>query len=272
MRWRNLVTTAVAGLALMAAGCNGSNLTGSDSSTTTTNASAAGIWTGTDSATGLAIQAFISTSGKADFIRADGVQYVGVVNVSGSTLVVSLDGYAGFGFDFSGTTVTYGIGSFNGTVSTSTSISGTLSFTPTGGTAQTSTWSLTFQSSLYNTASSLSAVAGTYVSGTAFTDGVDPMSSASVTISSGGVLYGQGSSSGCVLNGTVTVEDSSYDIYQVAYTLSNCTGSYAVLNGVAFSGQAVRNTGVTPTQFVIGVTGVASDGDDYGLVTALTAS
>ena len=273
MRWQTYVALGVVSLALASAGCSGSSLGASDTSSTPTNASAAGIWSGTDSASGLPLQAFINSAGQADFIRADGVQYVGTVQVSGSTLVVSVGGYANFGTAFSGGSTSYGIGTFDGTVSTSTSISGTLSFTPTGGSVETSTWTLDFQSSLYNTASSLDAIAGSYTSGTAFVGGVDPMSSASVTISSGGVIFGQGSSSGCVLSGSLTVGNSSYDIYEVSYTLSSCTGTYVNLNGVQFTGLAVLNTNTTPTQVVIGVTGqAASDGTYYGLVTALTAS
>jgi len=257
-------------LTLMAAGCGGSGL--SSSSTTPTNASAVGIWSGSDSASGLALQAFINSAGQADFIRADGVQYIGTVQVSGDTLTLSVDGYTNVGSTFSSGSSTYGIGTVNGTVTTATSISATLTFTPTGGSQESSTWSLTF-SSLSNTASSLSAIAGTYTSGTAFVGGTDPLSGASVTISSAGVISGQDSTSDCVVNGTVTVGDSSYDIYEVAYALSGCTGTYVDLNGLQFTGLAVLNNATPPNQFVIGVTAQAGSGAAYyGLVTALTAT
>ncbi len=264
--------TALMALVLCASGCRGIDLGDfGASSTSPTNASATGFWSGTDSATGLTLRAFINSAGQADFIRGDGVQYIGTVQVSGDTLAVSVNGYTNFGATFSGGS-TYGIGSVNGTVSSGASIRATLSFTPTGGTQETSTWTLAFQS-LSNTAASLSAVAGIYTSGMAFVGRVDPMSSASVTISSGGVIYGQGSASACVLNGSVTVGDSSYDIYEVTYTLLSCTGTYAALNGVQLTGLAVFNTNTAPNQFVIGVTGqAASDGTYYGLVTVLTAS
>jgi hypothetical protein len=272
MRWQNPVALGTVTLGLAVAGCGGLDLgAASTSSTSPTNASATGFWLGTDSATGLTLQAFINSAGQADFIRGDGVQYVGTVEVSGDTIAVSVDGYTNFGATFSGGS-TDGIGTVNGTVDSGASIRAALSFTPTGGTQETSTWTLAFQS-LSNTASSLSAVAGTYTSGTAFVGGVDPMSRASVTISSSDVIYGQGSGSGCVLNGSVTVGDSSYDIYEVTYTLSSCTGTYAALNGVQFTGLAVLNTKTTPDQFLIGVTGqAAGDSRHYGLVTALTAS
>jgi hypothetical protein len=262
---------AVSALTLGAAGCGSGGL--DSTSTTPANDSAVGIWSGTDSASGLTLEAFIDEAGQADFIRGDGVQYVGTVQVSGDTLVVSVDGYTDFGASFSSGGATYGIGTVNGTVSTGGAISATLSFTPTGGSEESSTWSLTFDSTRSNTASSLGAVAGTYTSGAAFIGGTDPLSSAAVTISSSGVISAQSSASGCVLNGSVTVSDSSFDIYLIAYMLSSCTGTYAVLNGVQLTGLAVLDTTVAPNQLVIGVTGqAANDGAYYGLVTALTAS
>jgi trimeric autotransporter adhesin len=262
---------AIMALALAMAGCGGSDLS-SSSSTATTNASATGIWTGTDSATGLTLQAFINSAGLADFIRADGAQYIGTVQVSGNTLSLSVDGYTNVGTTFSSGSSSYGIGTVDGTVTTGTSISATLTFTPNGGTQATSTWSLTYEA-LSTTASSLSTIAGTYTSGTAFVGGEDPLSGATVTISSVGVISGQDSTSGCVVNGTVTVGDATTDIYEVAYTLSGCTGTYVALNGLQFTGLAVFNTNATPNQFVIGVTAqAASGGPYYGLVTALTAT
>jgi hypothetical protein len=274
MRWQTIVASGVVALALAAAGCGGTS-DSSTSSSTPTNASAAGLWSGTDSASGLGLEAFIDSSGSADFIRADGVQYTGSVQVSGSTLVVSLEGYTDFGDEFSGGS-TYGIGTFNGTVSTTTSIGGTLTFTPTNGTQFTSTWSLTYDSnSLYTSGSSLSAIAGTYTGAAASTDSSDPINGSTVTISSSGALSGSGSSSGCVLSGALTIDNSSYDIYSVAYSYSGCTGDYESLNAVQFTGMAVYNTDVTPAQVVIGATAsvtTSSTTTYYGLVSSLTAS
>jgi hypothetical protein len=261
---------AVVVLALIAAGCGGGGL--DSSSSTATNQSALGIWTGTDSQSGLALQAFVNSAGQADFIRADGVQYIGTVQVSGDTLTLTVDGYTNVGNPFTGG-VTYGIGTVNGTVTTGTSISATLTFTPTGATQVSSTWTLTY-STLSTVASSLGTVAGTYTSGTAFVGGDDPLSGASVTISSTGAISGQDSSSGCSLNGTVTDGDSTTNVYEVAYTLSGCTdATYTDLNGLQFTGLAVLNNATPPNQFVIGVTAQAASGGPYfGLVTALTAT
>ena len=98
--------SAVMALALCVSGCGGSS--SSSSSSTTTNASAAGIWTGTDSASGLALSGIVNAAGLADFIRSDGVQYVGAVQVSGTALAVTLDDYTQFGGEFSNGS-TYGV-------------------------------------------------------------------------------------------------------------------------------------------------------------------
>ena len=93
-----------------------------------------------------------------------------------------------------------------------------------------------------------------------------------MTISSSGVLYAQGSQDACVASGTVSVIDASYDLYQVTYSLGNCSGSYAALNGVQFRGLAELNTQGAPSELVIAVTGQSSSGTPYGIVSDLSGS
>jgi hypothetical protein len=258
------------------AGCNCDGdtvctfLTSSTSTTTTTTASAAGIWTGTDSATGLELTGFINADGQADFIRSDGVQFVGTAQVSSTTLDIALAGYTQYGYQFSDGS-TSGTGTFSGSFSGGSSISGSLQFATADNTTINSTWSLTFES-LYNTASSLATISGTYTDRlAAVSNGLDPMSGSSVTISSAGVLYAQGSTDDCVVNGTVTVVNASYDLYQVSYTYANCSGSSAVLNGIEFTGMAELNANASPAEVIIAVTGAGTSAD-YGIVSELTAS
>jgi hypothetical protein len=280
---RRCVTRSAIGFGLLAAlavalavvgGCNAGDLGigTSSSSSSSSNASAAGIWTGLDSATGLAMTGLVNANGQADFVLSNGVQYVGTAQVAGSALAITLDGYAQFGAPFADGS-TYGVGTFNGTVTSASSITGTLSFTTSGSTSTSSSWSLTF-SSLYDTAGPLSAVAGTYTDDAgAVSAGLDPLTGATVTVSSTGALSSQGaSSSGCVLNGTISNENASYDVYQVSYTYEDCTGTYAVLNGVPFSGLANMNPNASPAQVLVAVTGQNSSGTDYGIVLALNAS
>ena len=84
------------------------------STNTSSSASAAGIWSGTDSASGLGLTGFIDADGQADFYRSDGVQYVGTTQVSGTTLDIALDGYTQYGYQFSDGS-TFGTGTLSGT-------------------------------------------------------------------------------------------------------------------------------------------------------------
>lgn len=274
---RTLLVAVLPLLTLCIAGCNCdgnvlcTKFNSASTSTSTTTGSAAGIWTGTDSATNLELTGYIGANGQADFIRSDGVQFVGTAQVSGTTLNIALNGYTQYGYSFSDGAV-FGTGSFSGTFASGSTLSGSVDFTTADDTSIDSSWSLTFDA-LYNTASSLDTVSGTYTDNlAAVTDGLDPLSQASLTISSSGVLFAQASVNDCVANGTVTVVSASADLYQVSYTLANCTGSSAVLNGVSFSGLAELNAGASPAALILAVTGASSSGVDYGIVSELSRS
>src|SRR5215467_218658 len=92
--WIILVSLAGGLVALATAGCTGTY--GGVSNPMPTNASATGIWGGTDSVTGLAVTGYIDPAGEAVFIRADGVQFAGATQVSGDTLVAAVVGCANF--------------------------------------------------------------------------------------------------------------------------------------------------------------------------------
>lgn len=250
--------------------CELATSSSSTTSTSTTTQSAAGIWSGSDSSTGLRVTGLIDVNGQADFIRSDGIQFVGTTSVSGSTLQIATTGYTQFGYQFPDGS-TSGTGTFSGTVESGSAISGSLQFATVGSTTIDSDWSLTFNS-VYNTASSLTTVSGTYTGGAAaVSNGLDPLNGSSVTVSSSGALYAQGSSSGCVANGSITVTDPSYNLYQVSYSFANCTGSYAVLNGVQFSGMA-ELTAISPNKLLLAVTGQSTTAASYGIVSQLVAS
>jgi hypothetical protein len=261
----------LAALACLAA-CNDELGTGTGSSSSTpTSGSPAGIWTGTDSATGMQMIGLIDSSGNADFFFANGEQFVGTAQVAGTALAISLDGYSQFNAEFSDGS-TYGVGTFNGTLTSGSSITGTLSFTTSNNTASTSSWSLTF-SSMYDTAESLSSISGSYTASTsAVSAGTDPLGGASVTLSSTGTLFAQGPTSGCVANGTIASGNTSYNMFEVTYTLENCTGTYVGLNGIKFSGLAYLNTSASPAQIVVTVTGQSASATYFGLVSDLTSS
>jgi hypothetical protein len=251
-------TGAVLG-ALVLTACNGAG-SDSSSSSTATNQSAVGVWGGTDSITGLNVSAIVNSAGQAAFLRSDGVQFVGTVQITGSTLAVAVDGYANFGATFSDGTTT-GVGTLSGTVSTGSSMTANLSFTTSGNTTMTGDWTLSLQS-LTNIGSSLGAVTATYTDGS---------TGATVSIDGLGDVNSQDPTTSCVLTGTISTNDTAYDIYQINFTYKSCTGSYAVLNGIQLSGLAVLNTGVSPTQLVYAVAGQGSSGQ-YGITSYLNAT
>jgi hypothetical protein len=253
--WSGLPGTS---LLILLTACTGFG--GDTGTTTTTNQSAAGIWSGTDSVTGLAVTAIVNSSGEAAFLRSDGTQFAGTAQVTGSSLAVAVDGYSNFTTTFPDGTTT-SVGTISGTVTTSTTMTVTLSATSSGGTAITGNWTLSY-SSLSTLASSLAAVSANYADGT---------TGATVSIDGLGDVNSQDSTTGCVMNGTVSTGDTAFDIYEINFTYKNCTGNYAVLNDVEMTGLAVLDTAVSPQQLVIAVTGQSSDGS-YGITSYLNAT
>ncbi len=255
-------TLGIAGLcgALLAGGCN-STLNDATGSGSSTPASATGVWTGTDSVSGLTVIALINAAGQGTFIRGDGLQFTGPVQVSGSTLVAAVAGYTDFSATFSDGS-TYGIGTLNGSVATADSITASLSFTSNGGTAISGTWSLTFQG-LSNNTSSDTTISGNYT---------DVVTGAVLSITTQGVMNSQNPANSCVLNGSVTTHDTSHDLYEVSYSFGNCTSTYLALNDVQFTGLATLNTNVSPAQITMAVIGTSSGGNQYGIVSTLNGS
>jgi hypothetical protein len=248
------------GAGLILASCNNSTL-GDGTSGTTTNASATGFWSGSDSVSGDTVIALIDAAGQATFIRSDGVQFTGSVQVAGSNLVTAVAGYTDFGAAFSDGS-TYGIGTLNGTVVTGTSITATLSFTTNGNTPLSGSWSLTYQP-VSNNASSTGAIAGNYT---------DNSTSAVLSINSNGVMSEQNPTTSCVLNGSVSTNDTARDLYEVAFTYASCAAPYAVLDGVQFTGLATLNTSVSPAQLTIAIVGTSAASVPYGIVSQLTGN
>jgi hypothetical protein len=182
--------------------------------------------------------------------------------VTGSSVTANFEGFVPYGSAFTDTShSTHGTGSITGTLQARTSIQATTQFTTDGGQAESGTLDLTYDS-LYTTASSLQTISGNYT----------PQGSTYVVnINSDGTVFSQDPTTGCTLNGTVSIIDASYDAYRVAFTYASCTGAAAPLNGVQFTGLATLNTAVSPTQIVAGVNGQAA-GVKYALVFTLSHS
>jgi len=88
-------------------------------------------------------------------------------------------------------------------------------------------------------------------------------------------MTSQDSTTGCVLNGSVSTTASSVDVYQIAYNYESCSGASAGLNGVPFTGLAVLNANVSPVQVIVAVSGQATQQSvtvDYGIVSYLNGT
>ena len=64
-----------------------------------------------------------------------------------------------------------------------------------------------------------------------YTDGSDTL-----TISSDGAIFEQDATTGCVVNGQVSIPNMSYNAYSFSVTYANCTGANSVLNGTTATG------------------------------------
>jgi hypothetical protein len=73
-----------------------------------------------------------------------------------------------------------------------------------------------------------------------------------MNISSGGVIFAQDPASGCVVNGQMSLINSSYNAYAASATYSSCVGADAVLNGVTATGLAAVDVNVSPNVLYVG--------------------
>src|SRR5579859_2977249 len=73
---------------------------GGGSSPPVQNAPPGGIWTGIDPVSGLQVEGVVDEAGEGEFIRSDGVQYVGTVVTAGNSVSASFQGFVPFGSMF----------------------------------------------------------------------------------------------------------------------------------------------------------------------------
>jgi len=200
-----------------------------------------GYWTG--SYNGEPGVALIDEAGDFTFIANDGEQFPGAVIASGSTYTGSVQGFTPGGFPNYGTENPCGIsGTFSGTLLPRSSLSGTATF-PTPCPSVVEAITLTF-SSLYYVPSSLATIAGTYT---------EPATGTAFTISADGTVYAQDATTGCVINGAVSIINASYNVYAIQVSYASCTGALTPLNGVTLAGLAAVNNSLSPVQVIAGV-------------------
>ncbi len=237
--------------------CGGGGGGSASSAPPVVNASPGGIWVGTDSLTGMQITGIVDEAGEAHFIRADGTQYVGTVVTNGNSFTASFQGMTQFGSTFPDGSI-HGTGVMTGAVQERQSISATDTFTTDAGTTTNGSLTLNFNS-MYDLPSSLATISGNYT---------DTASGAVMSISASGAITSQDPTTGCVLNGQVTIIDPTYNAYAISVSISSCTGTAAAVNGATFTGLGAINNSVAPEQLVTGVSGPYG-GNTYAFVNIL---
>ncbi len=228
------------------AGCNhrgGAQATGSTGDDVQTQ-SIAGIWNGSDSS-GQSIIALADEAGEFNIVREDGTQYVGTATISGDAVSAKARRLTR-------------PGGSEGSEDEAASMTGklqerqsmTLRIVSAGAAGPFAPDTMTLQfNPLYDNPSSLGMFAGDYM---------DSVSGNSITVTEGGNIFWRDSSNGCLANGTVSLIDSHYDLYEVQFSYSACAGADAELNGIEFIGLGTLNTSLQPTQATIGVSGEAA--------------
>ena len=261
MRMNGYHLSAIALLGLVSA-CGGSaSSSSSSSSTTTTTQVAAGVWESNyTSASGDTIQGLLLVSSTNEFVAAAVDETSNCETIcfgSGVISGASLTATDAFGIatyntlpwvntscTFSDST-TSGTGTLAGTVTTGSSINVTTAGTTTGGTALTSTTETYTFSNMNSTTPSLSTIAGTYTD----TDG------STITVSATGVLSEVNTTTGCRVTGSLSVPDTSHNIYAISVTYSACLSTYASIDGLTMSGLATYNATGSPANLIVGMRG-----------------
>ena len=189
----------------------------------TTNADPTGVWEGTVTENGVGTFDLtgIVVGNQLRFISdTAGVIYVGTISVSGTSFTATTTSYAIGGTVFATSNLT-------GTVGTKSTISGTFS----SSTGSTGSFSLTYDT-VTDKGSSLAITDGNWTE----TSGG---STTTVSIDSTGLLTGS-DTDGCVYLGSVSIIDSSSNIYNLSFSASSC----GLFNGT-YAGYAVISDTVT---------------------------
>jgi len=211
-----------------------------------------GYWTG--SVNGEPGVALVNESGDFTFIASDGEQWPGTLAITdpsdssltpyGASFTGSMQGLTAGGYP------NYGVANppfvncvfTSGTIVPRQSINGTAACISPAQTYNIEV-SWTF-SALYSVPSALATISGTYddtATGTVF------------TINSNGTVFAQDATTGCVINGTVSIISPSYGVYGIQVSYANCTGSSAQLNNVTLAGMVALDSTKSPEQLLAGV-------------------
>jgi hypothetical protein len=218
------------------------------------NQSLGGIWTGTDNS-GNDIIALATETGQFHFLdvtnAAQGFGTGSVANGNAVALTYTIVPELGDTLpDGSVSASCTGTGTVQQRQSLSVSVSCTSSASSWTGSA-----TLAYDAT-YDRDSSLALVGGNY----------DDLGDV-LTIDSNGVLFEQSATTGCVLNGQISIINPSWNAYDVAFTVSNCQGAAAILNGSAWDGIAALELEAGSETLIAAVTGEVQ-GTTFSIISA----
>jgi len=227
-------------LLLLLSACGGGKMTPVSDSTL------GGLWTGTLTVNGVAHTAYAMSAetGELALLENDtasgfGAQYWGTISASTDQLSGSVNGAVlDQALPFSDGSFR-GTGTVSGTIHQRSSITATIAFTTSLGTAISGQLSLAYDSS-YEQASSLATISGNYTN--VKTPGTDVLSISSA----GDLTYTDPLTTQCMATGTVSIVNASYSVYAGELTFSNCNNAYAYLNGVSVQGLGNVDPGTSP--------------------------
>lgn len=216
------------------------------------NQSPGGLWFGTDSG-GSVVVAFVTETGRFHFIDEFLNQGAGILNVNNGDNIASnfqLVAFTGSTFQ-DGTTLADC--TLSGMVTERQTMTITVNCTTTAG-LQNQIMAVLNYDTLYERNSSLATIAGMFVD----------LSGIVTTISSDGTFFKQDPVTGCVTNGQFSIIDSNFDLYDIEFGLSNCTGQFAIFNGTSFVGLATLDNTFSPELLV-----ASTIGDVAGILVAM---
>jgi hypothetical protein len=226
---RRVALAFITSLGLLIAGCGGG---GGGGGGPVADAAVGGLWYGTTVISGQGtyqLLGMVAEDGTAFFFQEDGRMYWGTIHSSGNDISAQVTGAGLFGVPLWDGSAS-GTGSITGTISPRRSISATSVFTTILGSGSTGRISLAYDAS-YDDDSSLQSIAGNYVDALGLFAGV-------LNVASNGTVFLQDPSTGCVVNGQVSIIDPAYNAYRIDLAYSSCTGVNATLNGATFTGLA----------------------------------
>lgn len=208
-----------------------------------------GLWQGTVTVAGTPDQdifGLISETKQFHFIQADGVQYFGTLITSGTNVTSTHTGVPFEGTTFADGSV-QGTGTLTGTVQDRSTITVTTTFTTANNTVTNASVTLQYDHS-YDPDSALATVAASY------TNAIIPTAD-TLVIDGAGMLSNLDPTTGCTWNGTVTLIDAAYDLYDVEFTYANCLAPKDGPNGLHLTGLLTIDSTASPNAMVLAMHG-----------------